>query len=1279
MQKFLKSMVSTVLVTGIALSAIVPMAYSETAEEVSFESSIESAQLLTPMLEEFEVGNNDFVATSVVNGHDYLYVPHNSKLFVYDLDTFEKVDEEVIDMPETDGALVDSDGIVWVYGQTSVFYRYDPVQQTGYKTAPFRGNTNTSKTHVYYPIEVDGKLYAGTYNEGRLVEYTTPVMLWDYIVSGNTFTDLNILVEGGIKMTTIAHKDGYLYASVHAATFAQEPHVLIKYDLSAKQVVGSLDLKAAGALTKSAYLTQSVIVGDVFLGATANRDNMLAVDINTMQTVDIGCTSGIVHGFSQVITEDDGNEKVYFQVRGSKGLDLYEYNSNTKAATAVEGFDSSTAQFNTRGNSFVTIEAEGLSGQSMLVGMKTDGTLALYNMETGAMVELAGLSAQDKAAMKSVDFRGGPAGSNEIYVGSFMSNIAAVYDIQTNSITKKYPAYSEQVETSIWFDDTWYVTGYGACSISEMNYETGEYNVLFALNETDKLNLVQERIHTVAAGDNKVFGATVPHKNILGGFIAWYDYDQQATFVAVEADKVIYQPDTDKSQWLDAKTGEAIVFNTDDNGANDFTGVIENQLVNSLHYCNGYLYGTTYIGGGSGSTPADDSTAQLFVYDVENMKLVKSQPISQMIQGLASPVELVSAFVPDPDVAGKFWGVVAQTLFTATYDHSTNTFCVEEKVSYGKDSYRAYISKYKSGQIYFKNGYAILNFRGSNPERPEANDTVDNLRIINMANPKISYVLSTQSMGGYVLGEDNNIYYLKDNGVSVLYTAEVIEEITKVDRAPVEAVEKLIDGIGAEITKDSEAQLVAIRTAYEELTDEQKSLVTNYAVLTAAEKVFMQLMQADAETIQYVFTNNKTIKVRTEGDGGTYVEPNFDGLSIPEENGNWTFVGRYLSGKTGTADGTRVNISNDSLTTYFTENALSSSNGDWIALQLSAVPAGTYQMKFTAYTAGGTSNNGKSDVFMIPASEYSGVYADYMSLTAENAQTVRDKVNNGMKTLLSNKTAVGVFDSTVAEVQTVGEYTCQADGDYVLVFRCTANQTGNCRLSLASLDMTRKYELPSNETVAKIGGQTYTSLKQAMEEAKPGETVRIENVAATGSLDVPAGVVLDLNGFTVITNEVFTAGDIVDSSQKDTGVLKASDIIYLGEANSQLPLYDSAAEGYRFFEIAVESVAVTGKKSDFRKYWFKLNIENMETVLELIDNGDSGLSIGVDLLWDGQEHPVSAAASAEFVALWAAKAKENPNIYITVSVTDIAEDMTNFQLIPVISANGVNDTGDILC
>ncbi len=76
--------------------------------------------------------------------------------------------------------------------------------------------------------------------------------------------------------------------------------------------------------------------------------------------------------------------------------------------------------------------------------------------------------------------------------------------------------------------------------------------------------------------------------------------------------------------------------------------------------------------------------------------------------------------------------------------------------------------------------------------------------------------------------------------VSAIYNSQNITVATAEDHAAMEAVEQQIDALG-EITKDSADALAVTRAAYDGLSDLQKLLVSNYAVLTAAEETFAQL------------------------------------------------------------------------------------------------------------------------------------------------------------------------------------------------------------------------------------------------------------------------------------------------------------------------------------------------------------------------------------------------------------------------------------------------------
>jgi len=75
---------------------------------------------------------------------------------------------------------------------------------------------------------------------------------------------------------------------------------------------------------------------------------------------------------------------------------------------------------------------------------------------------------------------------------------------------------------------------------------------------------------------------------------------------------------------------------------------------------------------------------------------------------------------------------------------------------------------------------------------------------------------------------------------STLTTAESTLDTLKADMAAATTVIEKIAAIGS-VTLDSEESITAVRKAYEELTDNRKAMVSNYAILTAAEEKLQQL------------------------------------------------------------------------------------------------------------------------------------------------------------------------------------------------------------------------------------------------------------------------------------------------------------------------------------------------------------------------------------------------------------------------------------------------------
>lgn len=185
------------------------------------------------------------------------------------------------------------------------------------------------------------------------------------------------------------------------------------------------------------------------------------------------------------------------------------------------------------------------------------------------------------------------------------------------------------------------------------------------------------------------------------------------------------------------------------------------------------------------------------------------------------------------------------------------------------------------------------------------------------------------------------------------------------------------------------------------------------------------------------------------------------------------------------------------------------------------------------------------------------------------------------------------------------------------------------------------------------------------------EYVSLNADLTVGDLVVPAGNVLNLNGYTLTAKTLDAAGYIIDNTD-GAGKVVVSEPTF-AHNNPYLPILEDGV-GYRFFKVEVKSVAVTGKNGASPKYWFKVVFENFDAVYELIQAG-SDVDLKVFVNWDGG----AAVAIAEdaFVAKWAETYKSNNGIYITTSLVDI-EGKANIASNPAVGANGVDMKGATL-
>jgi len=157
-------------------------------------------------------------------------------------------------------------------------------------------------------------------------------------------------------------------------------------------------------------------------------------------------------------------------------------------------------------------------------------------------------------------------------------------------------------------------------------------------------------------------------------------------------------------------------------------------------------------------------------------------------------------------------------------------------------------------------------------------------------------------------------------------------------------------------------------------------------------------------------------------------------------------------------------------------------------------------------------------------------------------------------------------------------------------------------------------KIPGNDFAAFIGETKYDKLSDALKAATKGQTVKLASDVEEMWVSVYEGVTLDLNGYTLTADYVTAVGDIIDSSEGNSGLLAvAKDRIMLREDNEQLPVRDG--DGYRFFEVTkVHSAAVV--TDGVETYNFLPVFEPAAHALILEGSDVSGVSIGVNVSWN---------------------------------------------------------------
>ena len=453
------------------------------------------------------------------------------------------------------------------------------------------------------------------------------------------------------------------------------------------------------------------------------------------------------------------------------------------------------------------------------------------------------------------------------------------------------------------------------------------------------------------------------------------------------------------------------------------------------------------------------------------------------------------------------------------------------------------------------------------------------------------------------------------------------------------------------------------------INDEEFLMILGDAAGKGAYIQSLTLTPAEAEIPAEIVTRNYSI-TNTVASGTTTL--NADGIAMLEEKYaagdiDWSFI----SAGTGSATLDKSYIKQYSIGVY--KSGVASST--YQAYKLRSPGNGTYDISFITST--GSTATQKSQVW---TDVYVAEYTAGMDIEAVIADANYIGTHAPEK---SDATAGVVTDA-------VGAFTFAADKEYVLVMKgsLTNPVTGESPAITWDKDFSadgvdcfttnniymRGFVIEPQEAPitfvpkAYIGTTPYATVAAAAAAAQNGDTIKLA-VDFAGNIDLPAGVSLDLNGNTWTVSSVVAtnaAEAIIDS--KGTGKLVTKSVELFGNNGNVLPL-QTADNTY-----ALATYELTVTENDYQavgsktRFWFNLELD--DAYLDMIAAGNSGLTIGVELAWEGGDLAVTFGQNgdaAAFAAAWAVAKKGNDNVWLYVDITGVNALESDLTVKPVLT------------
>lgn len=381
---------------------------------------------------------------------------------------------------------------------------------------------------------------------------------------------------------------------------------------------------------------------------------------------------------------------------------------------------------------------------------------------------------------------------------------------------------------------------------------------------------------------------------------------------------------------------------------------------------------------------------------------------------------------------------------------------------------------------------------------------------------------------------------------------------------------------------------------------------------------------------------------------------------------NWTVANRHGSVSNFNMDYTKLTAG---YTMYGVAGGVTTQK--WVALKLKAPVAGKYELVVNSGTVNGNTDSRSGT----PMNAY-----------LIDASTIENNYQSTLEALITEDNLIGYYEYGRGNLRgSYGLVDLDAE-EYILILQAANTVTATTKWT-TDYDHANNFYITSielNGSSAMIGDTAYATIADAAEAAQSGDVIKLLK-DYVGAIDLPAGVALDLNGYTWTVNSITTTNaseSIIDSA--GGGKLVAKEIDLFGNNAKVLPLA-TRANTYALAEYELTVVANDYEQSPANpaatRFWFKLNMDR--NYLNEIADGETGLTIGVNLSWGGAEDLAvtfdNGNGAEAFAAAWAAAARDGSNVWLYVDITGVSGLTNDLVVTPVLQvSNSALNNGSLV-